>query len=256
MRLYTQNIDGLEEEVGLSVVPLGGQRGVWEPPKQTVVQLHGSFRTLRFRCTMCHRTQEMADHFENTLQKVLEAKDVPRCRECPARARNLPSRNATVGILRPDVVLYNEEHPHGWEIQQIMTADCDEPLDLLLVIGTRMNIPGIQGAIQAFSRSIHQGTVETGEGGREPLVLLVNRDTVPLPSWRGVIDVAMWIDCKTFGKSLEGETGSETESCAEAEGGASAPGGEGAGAIWPSSARSGQSEERHRGKDSGRVDPN
>jgi NAD-dependent histone deacetylase SIR2 len=219
MRVYTQNIDGLEQEAGLSVVPLGRKHPetsevvpaeALQPSMGVVVQLHGCFRKLRFRCTICHTVEDKPDYFEDTLDKLLAANKVPRCNKCSVRRGGLPSRNATIGILRPDVVLFNEDHPHGEEIQRIMTADSRGRPDLLLIIGTRIDIVGIRSAIKGFGQAMHADRLDSGEELPRPMVLFVNREAVPLGSWQGVIDVAMWIDCQRFVDSLglEEESGS------------------------------------------------
>ncbi|ETI27062.1 hypothetical protein G647_09744, partial [Cladophialophora carrionii CBS 160.54] len=59
------------------------------------------------------------------------------------RARGLPSRVTAVSILRPNIVLLNEIHPYEEEIRYIIEKDRAIYPDLLLIIGTKITIPGI-----------------------------------------------------------------------------------------------------------------
>ena len=67
--VITQNIDGLHQLAG----------------SKNVLELHGSIH--RNYCTKCHK------YF--TLEYIIESQDIPRCDECN-------------GIVKPDVVLYEE----------------------------------------------------------------------------------------------------------------------------------------------------
>ena len=212
LRLYTQNIDGLERQAGMSVVSLGASSGCntgaegggWRVPGETVVQLHGSFRSLRFRCTLCRRIFEKSDEFEDELNEILGRNERPRCDRCPFRSRGLPSRNATIGILRPDVLLFNEPSPHELEIQRIIDNDTEAHPDLLLIIGTRMDIVGVQRAVKSFAAAMRQDddSSRAGESSPTPRVLLINRERFPMTPWKGVVDIAAWLDCGGFVECL------------------------------------------------------
>ena len=85
LRVYTLNIDGLEELAGLKMHPLGvGTTGAAEGD---VVQLHGDLRWLR--CGLCHTRVLLAPH--KTSYK--RGTPVP-CPECASVAR----RRRRVGV--------------------------------------------------------------------------------------------------------------------------------------------------------------
>jgi len=203
LRLYSQNIDGLEREAGLSVVSLG-EHGpstgrCWEIPQETVVQLHGCLRYLRLRCTICHGSEEWN---KNDLIAILDKNDVPRCSLCRQRRPSSlarPQRRSAEGVLRPDVILLNEIHPFGDEIGLIMAADGKERPDLVLVIGTELTVPGVRDGVRAFKyeEGVQKGTNES-DICAGPLVVFVNRTPLPANTYMGVADFALWISCEQF----------------------------------------------------------
>ena len=105
--VVTQNIDGLHQAAG--------SRTVWE--------LHGS--VLRNRCMKCRR--------EYPLAAVEESSGVPRC--------------ACGGIIKPDVVLY-EEPLDGDTIDGALRAIARA--DMLIIGGTSLTVYPAAGLIDAY----------------------------------------------------------------------------------------------------------
>ena len=106
--VVTQNIDGLHQKAGSS----------------RVYELHGS--VLRNYCEDCGRAFGV--------EYVLNSKDVPYCDKCG-------------GIVKPDVVLYEEQLDNDTierSIAAIMTCD------LLIVIGTSLTVYPAAGFIRYF----------------------------------------------------------------------------------------------------------
>ena len=77
VRVYTQNIDGLEEEAGLRMYALDGTGAAAEGD---VVQLHGDLRWLR--CGLCHAKFPLAPHMAS--YKRGEPVPCPDCRRIAA----------------------------------------------------------------------------------------------------------------------------------------------------------------------------
>lgn len=101
LRLYTQNVDGLETLTGLD--------------PELFVEAHGNLRT--GRCTKCQRAFEQ-DEFKAKIQN----EKVPLCPDCSA-------------IVRPNVVFFGE--PLSTRFFR-MNHDDLEQADLLIVIGTTL----------------------------------------------------------------------------------------------------------------------
>ncbi|XP_065539403.1 NAD-dependent protein deacetylase sirtuin-3, mitochondrial isoform X4 [Lathamus discolor] len=102
LRLYTQNIDGLERVAGI--------------PPDRLVEAHGTFATAS--CTVCRRNFP-GEHFRGDVM----ADRVPRCPVC-------------TGLIKPDIVFFGEELP-----QRFLLHVADFPMaDLLFVIGTSLEV--------------------------------------------------------------------------------------------------------------------
>ncbi|XP_061886439.1 NAD-dependent protein deacetylase sirtuin-3, mitochondrial isoform X2 [Entelurus aequoreus] len=102
LRMYTQNIDGLERLAGI--------------PPDFLVEAHGTFATAT--CTVCRRKYE-----EEDLRPDLMSGVIPKCPTCK-------------GIIKPDIVFFGEELPvHFFKYLT------DFPLaDLLIIMGTSLEV--------------------------------------------------------------------------------------------------------------------
>lgn len=80
---------------------------------------------------------------------------LPPCLTCANNAKereNHEKRARSVGILRPDIILYEEVHPDGANIMQISEKDRPK-MDLLLIVGTSLKIPGVDRLIDGFLKA-------------------------------------------------------------------------------------------------------
>ncbi|MBE5760601.1 MAG: NAD-dependent protein deacylase [Clostridiales bacterium] len=110
LAVVTQNIDGLHQMAG----------------SKTVYELHGSVH--RNHCTRCKRAYGV--------EAIAQSTGVPRCSFCG-------------GIIKPDVVLYEESLPEralSHAISAIRAAD------LLIIGGTSMTVYPAAGLIEHFRR--------------------------------------------------------------------------------------------------------
>ncbi|KAK1963915.1 DHS-like NAD/FAD-binding domain-containing protein, partial [Colletotrichum sublineola] len=119
---YTQNIDCLEEKVGLSTglqkepTSLSGDtKGV------DCVLLHGSLLFLRcFLCLKRHNRDE-GKHEEETLSG--NEPPCPSCAKVSADRVRKGKRATAIGILRTDIVLYEESSPQADFITNIIHSN-------------------------------------------------------------------------------------------------------------------------------------
>ncbi|KAM9080278.1 NAD-dependent protein deacetylase sirtuin-3, mitochondrial isoform 3-T5 [Megaptera novaeangliae] len=102
LRLYTQNIDGLERASGI--------------PASKLVEAHGSFASAT--CTVCRRPFPGEDFWADVM-----VDRVPRCPVC-------------TGVVKPDIVFFGEMLPHRFllHLADFPTAD------LLLILGTSLEV--------------------------------------------------------------------------------------------------------------------
>jgi NAD-dependent SIR2 family protein deacetylase len=104
LRLYSQNIDGLEYLAGI--------------PEKKLVECHGHFRTAS--CIDCHKSADGQQIKETIVQ---EAK-CPKCQHCGAN-------------VKPDIVFFGESLPGRF--RHLLQQDIHKA-DLLLIMGTSLKV--------------------------------------------------------------------------------------------------------------------
>ncbi|XP_074854080.1 NAD-dependent protein deacetylase sirtuin-3, mitochondrial isoform X2 [Carettochelys insculpta] len=116
LRLYTQNIDGLERVAGI--------------PPDKLVEAHGTFATAT--CTVCRRSYPGEDFRGDVM-----ADKIPHCPVC-------------TGLIKPDIVFFGEELPHRFFLHVT-----DFPLaDVLFIIGTSLEVQPFASLADAVRSSI------------------------------------------------------------------------------------------------------
>lgn len=108
MRLYTQNVDGLEITAGVD--------------RKKLIQCHGSLDT--FRCIECNRPRK----FDDELKALMEKGEVCWCSRC------------SDGVLKPGITFFGECVPSTFT--RAMDSDTEKRCDLVLVIGTSLKVGG------------------------------------------------------------------------------------------------------------------
>ncbi|KAI0669757.1 DHS-like NAD/FAD-binding domain-containing protein [Trametes maxima] len=200
LRSYTQNIDGLEERVGLvgtashDAKNHGKGKAKIRTKDVRNVQLHGDIH--RVRCTFCSADFPCTqDHLDDFLIGI-----PPDCPECASRSSARVARSARalkVGTLRPAIVLYDEPHPLGDDIGTIQTADLTRKPDMLIIMGTSLKVHGFKKLVKEFARAVHESAPSPATLAASPLkknaknfagkVIFVNK-TAPGSEWDGIID--------------------------------------------------------------------
>jgi NAD-dependent histone deacetylase SIR2 len=135
MRLYTQNVDGIDTALQplATKVPLN-RKGPW--PK--AIQLHGGLGKM-----VCSKCKFLLD-FDGSLFEGPEAPPCPEC-ETVEKVREIGGlRGHGVGRLRPRMVLYNEHNPDEEAIGAVSTADLKTRPDAVIVVGTSLKVPGVR----------------------------------------------------------------------------------------------------------------
>lgn len=203
LRCYTQNIDSLEKSINLKCginstefneLANGSGKSFRENWKNLdVVQLHGNLHKLS--CTQCF------SHFEWTpqSQQMLEQGEYPECENCYLKfqERLFSGKRLTgnIGILRPDIVLYGENHPQSEILAKGLNIDMGMKCDLLLVMGTSLKVDGVKKLVRSLSKTIRE------RGGK---VIFVNK--TPLSKqWAALVDYEVLCDCDDFIRALKSE---------------------------------------------------
>lgn len=215
MRNYSQNIDGLETRLGLCT-DLGRGKGnrarftkrVVNRPRPLVpalpgseldggcevVPLHGDLNSLR--CTHCQKLCGWGDE-----EQKLLAGQAPLCSLCVIKdedRRGRGKRGTAVGTLRPNIVLYGEEHPSEQILSQIITHDIALAPDLLLILGTSLRVHGLKVLVKEFAKAIHARKAGKGK------VIFINRTKPSESGWNDIIDWWVDMDCDEWVHDLHG----------------------------------------------------
>lgn len=204
IRNYTQNIDCLEERESLTTnLSLGtGSRGrkgkrredsLPIEPQQGVntVLLHGSLNELR--CNVCSKLSQWDETFHMSTSAGL-APQCPSCLEHSEAREKRGRRAVAVGQLRPNIVLYGEEHPNAQQIAPLITHDLAVGPDLLLIMGTSLRVHGLKIMVREFAKAVHS---------RSGKVIFVNQTKPPESIWGDVIDYHIEWDCDAWVLDLE-----------------------------------------------------
>ena len=130
--IITQNIDGLHQKAG----------------SKNVFEIHGT--TMHNYCNKCKKEYD-SDYIFNCKEKI------PRCTE-----------SGCTGIIRPDVVLYEENLPESWvnAIKELQGTD------LLIVGGTSLTV---QPAASLLSYYFGKNLV------------IINRDKTVYDAWADIV---------------------------------------------------------------------
>ena len=163
MRLYTQNVDGIDTSLKplATTVPLN-MKGPW--PK--TIQLHGGLDKM-----VCSGCGHLAD-FNGAL---FEGPAAPSCTECEIRDSvriAAGMRSHGIGCLRPRMVLYNEFNPDEDAIGAVSTADLKSRPDAVIVVGTSLKVKGIRRLVKELCA--------VTRGGRGGFTAWINLDSEPL----------------------------------------------------------------------------
>lgn len=151
------------------------------------VFLHGSLESLR--CFLCGLTSSW-DDAERELETLAGRQPTcPHCAGATAAREEKGKRALGVGKLRPDIVLYGEEHPQSDMIGNIVQHDLSLVPDMLLILGTSLRVHGLKTVVREFAKAVHS------KGGK---VVFVNFTKPPDSVWSDIIDFWVQSDCDAW----------------------------------------------------------
>ena len=154
--------------------------------------LHGSLSGLR--CGICTKLCSWELESRETATLSGSAPDCPSCVEYSAKRRNRGRRELAIGRLRPDIVLYGEEHPNANLIAPLITHDLGLGPDFLLIMGTSLKVHGLKVMVKEFAKAVHV------RGGK---VVFVNQTKPPESTWGEFIDYWVEWDCDEWVLDLQ-----------------------------------------------------
>lgn len=189
VRIYTQNIDGLELKAGLSTYHRTHPQDDLQGTK--CIPLHGDLQYLY--CQSCHAVEALKPH-----HNMLMSGRFPLCTTCKSRQdtrRESGRRVQSVPIMVPDIVLYEQQHPDAERIAEFQTQDLStsQPMDLLLVVGTGMHVVGTRRLIRAFAKHIRQNNPPHDA---LPQVIYLNLEFKQQNMFESTFDLWVQADCQ------------------------------------------------------------
>ena len=163
MRLYTQNVDGIDT----SMPPLKTEAPLpKKAPWPKTVQVHGGLDHMV--CSKCHKLYP----FDAELFDGPSAPPCPSCVETDLVRQAADKRTHGIGCLRPRMVLYNEQNPDDEAIGSCAATDLRMRPDAVIVAGTTLKVPGI--------RRIAREMCNTVRDRKDGVAIWINNDPEPL----------------------------------------------------------------------------
>ncbi|KAL7936480.1 DHS-like NAD/FAD-binding domain-containing protein [Trichoderma chlorosporum] len=156
------------------------------------VFLHGSLELLR--CFLCGQVCSWDDDDREVETLSGQQPECPHCVGATEARQERGKRALGVGKLRPDIVLYGEEHPNAHLISPIVTHDLALYPDMLLILGTSLRVHGLKVMVREFAKTVHS------KGGK---VVFVNFTKPPESSWGDIIDYWIQWDCDAWVADLQ-----------------------------------------------------
>ncbi|KAF7682457.1 NAD-dependent protein deacetylase hst4 [Astathelohania contejeani] len=177
-RLYSQNIDSLEEKCGMRAE---------HTLKTQLVYLHG--HTKELKCNFCgfkipFGSKEI-DSFKNEDEIPCEA-----CIKRLERRRGEGKRTIPTGNMHTQIIHYYQTHPDGQFIADLMKEDMD--CNLLLVMGTSLKVYGLKRMVKQFGRAVKEN---------KGLSFYINKEE-PSKEFLEVFDYMWKGDCDEFCEEL------------------------------------------------------
>lgn len=144
LRNYTQNIDDLESNAGIS--------------REKMIQCHGSFAFAR--CVTCG--YEVAG---KKLYPTVREKNIPYCPKCAKKRKKALSTDATIpesyGVMKPNITFFGEALPKLFHNN--INKDLQE-CDLVISIGTSLKVAPVAEIVDKVRPDVPQ--------------ILINRDNI------------------------------------------------------------------------------
>ncbi|PVU90916.1 hypothetical protein BB561_004651 [Smittium simulii] len=149
------------------------------------VQLHGSLENVS--CTFCYTKYTFS---EDLMEKFSNGEIVP-CESCKSNDKkrlDFGKRALGVGILRPDIVLYNELHPHAETIGKFTQHDLRRKPDLLIVMGTSLKIPGVKRLVKEISKVVSASAHGVHKSGSAKSIFINRGPPSGFAGWENIFD--------------------------------------------------------------------
>ena len=116
--------------------------------EERTLRLHGPVD--QARCRYCAWNEPLVPDW---LQEP-DFPDCSRCRETSMNRERRGKRALRVNRLRPNIVLYGEEHPAGDEIEEVTAQHLKTGPEVIFVVGKALKVPGAKSLAREFGRAL------------------------------------------------------------------------------------------------------
>lgn len=128
----------------------------------------------------------------------------PSCSSCERdqeARREARKRVRLVPTMVPDVVLYDQEHPGSLDITEFQIHDLSgaRPIDLLLVVGTGMQVIGTQRIIREFAQQVRKNRSPLDPS---PSVIYLNLNFKNQKRWESTFNLWIQADCQVVATAI------------------------------------------------------
>jgi NAD-dependent SIR2 family protein deacetylase len=142
----------------------------------------------RIQCALCQHSNVR----DETATSSFFDGAAPSCRECMKNNEReaKDKRGMSVGLVRPNIVLYGEEHPSNHLPASFVPFDPNSNPEVLIIMAISLKVFGLQKIVKDFAKQIH--SQKDGKGR----VTFINRTKPAESVWDDVIDqdIAMEYD--------------------------------------------------------------
>ncbi|KAH7132782.1 DHS-like NAD/FAD-binding domain-containing protein [Dactylonectria macrodidyma] len=174
---YTQNIDCRQTRL-----PYLSQRTVW---------LHGRADTLVCHLRPSHTIWVTPRSFPRWVLAPC-----PLCKKEQRKRVMTRKRRRAVGFLRPNVLLYGENCPGEDEITAAFNRDLTQPVDAVLIVGTRLLIPPLANFTERLCKVVRAKSPDN-------LVIWVSKESPKLgEGFQSLISFEYLGDCDDFASMM------------------------------------------------------
>ncbi|KAH6957693.1 DHS-like NAD/FAD-binding domain-containing protein [Ilyonectria sp. MPI-CAGE-AT-0026] len=176
---YTQNIDCRQTRLTYL-----SQRTMW---------LHGRADTLVCHLRPSHTIQVTPQSFPRWVLAPC-----PLCKKEQRKRAMARKRKRAVGFLRPNVLLYGENCPGEEEITAAFNRDLTQPVDAVLIVGTRLSIPSLANFTERLCKVVRANNPDN-------LVIWVSKESSTLGGgFQSLINFEYLGDCDDFASTMSG----------------------------------------------------
>lgn len=150
-RLYTQNIDGLDLDIGL--------------PSESIVHLHGNLGSINCEfCGSSYPSEEFIAQVRCKIRNIYDESDS----DAPKESSNICCLNCLRPGVKPCTVMYGR--PLSSRVFESITEDFsnkESSPDLMIVIGTSLTVHPAAGLVQKVSSGVPRLVVNIDRVGEE-----------------------------------------------------------------------------------------